>query len=730
VLRGWGRLPGQAVAVTAPGPDDDLASTLAGTPGAIVPRGAGCSYGDAALAAGDGRGATVLDTTRRTRVLDVDVDRGVVVVQSGLTLAALMALVVPLGWTVPVLPGTTRVTVGGAVASDVHGKNQPGAGTFGDHVRWLTLVRSDGTVERLVPDERPDAFWATVGGLGLTGVVDTVCLQLQRLASPWMSSTRFRTDDLSATLAAMDDVAARQVGDPGLHVVGWLDGTSKQHAGRGLVEVSRHLDQPGTDEPPRAVVPAGLGPQRWQRSLPGSGAVNGPSIAAANLARWTSAARRVERTGSIEQILFPLDRAGGSWPAAFGSSGLVQYQLVLPPMAASVLSDVLDLLRVRGCPPALAVLKRFTSESRAMLGFVLPGWSLALDFPARWPALPGVLAELDGLVAGAGGRLYLTKDSRLAAPMLAATTPRLQQWRRERDLLDPAQRMVTGLGRRTGLVVVRPTPTAPHPGDRVTARPSRPGSGTAGAPRVALVVGGSSDIGLAVTEAVLAGSPGSSVVLAGRESSRRAAVAQRLGLRHRAVELDWDALAREDPDQVLDDVTRLAGGVPDLAVIAVGTLPRGGPDPSSVDAPRDLRDALEVNLVAPAALLPVLVRRMGAAGGGRIVVLSSAAAVRPRAELRTYAVAKQALDALALDLVEPAARLGVGVHVVRPGHVRTAMTRGLAVAPLSRTAEQVARDVVAGLDAEQTVIWSPAAMRVVMAGLRTVPPSLLPRSLR
>ncbi|MGN6612547.1 MAG: SDR family NAD(P)-dependent oxidoreductase [Angustibacter sp.] len=246
----------------------------------------------------------------------------------------------------------------------------------------------------------------------------------------------------------------------------------------------------------------------------------------------------------------------------------------------------------------------------------------------------------------------------------------------------------------------------------------------------AVLFGATSQIGTDVVRELVP--PGSShrLVLAGRPSPRRAAAAETLRQEYLVSELDWDARDLQDPAGVMKQAAARAGRPVDLVVVAVGTLPHGGPDLGEPSAAADLRDAWSVNAVAPATLLVAAVQHLGADGGGRVVLLSSAAAVRPRRELLTYALAKRSADALARYLRPQARARGVEIHVVRPGHVRTRLTEGLAVPPLARTSAQVARDVAAGVARGREVIWSPAAMRPVMAMLRAVPRPLLPRSLR
>jgi decaprenylphospho-beta-D-ribofuranose 2-oxidase len=447
-LSGWGRGGRRLARVLQPRADGDLARDLpelVECGGPVTVRGAGESYGDAALPPDDG--GCVLDMSGRDGLVSFDVERGVVVAQSGLSLRRLESIVSGGGWTVPVLPGSGAVTVGGAVASDVHGKNEPGAGTFGAHVSWLTLLHPGGTGRRLAPDRDGDAFWATVGGMGLTGVIDLVSLRLARAPVRQMTRRRVRTATLAQSLALLDDLADQQRREPQLHVVAWLDAASPGSAGRCVVEVCRPADVQ-TRRPRRSL---DTGRTRRHAALPGPGLVGRATIRAADEVRWRLAGGEATRDVDLDQALWPMQQVAW-WPAAFGRQGLIQYQLVLPDNAADELATVLQLVHRHRVPPALAVLKRFTGTSPALLGFERPGWSLALDFPRRWTALGAALHAVDDLVTSHGGRVYLTKDSRLPGGLLEAMYPRLPEWRSVRDRLDPCQCMTSSLGVRLGLV--------------------------------------------------------------------------------------------------------------------------------------------------------------------------------------------------------------------------------------------------------------------------------------
>ncbi len=448
----------------------------------VIARGCGSSYGDAATCAG----GAVLDMTTRRELLHLDVDAGIAVAEAGLTLGALLALTAPHGWRPPVLPGTPSVTLGGAVAADIHGKNHPDAGSLGRHVEWLAVLSGDLRPRMISAEHQPDQFWATVGGLGLTGPILIVALRLTRLGYGPATTRRLRATSLTGvmnllTTAFEPDDAGRR-GD--VHAVAWLDGSA---SGRGLVDITT-LPLPASPGPasgPASSRPA-AGPnrpgdqrqtsgavgrrvkaltrQRTARSpanrslpsLPGPGLVTRATIRAASAARWSIPARRL-RHSRIDAALFPL-RHAEAWPALFGSAGLIQYQLAVPTEAADAVAECLQLLAKRRLPPALATLKKLGAGDPAPLGFALPGWTLAVDLPARWVGLTRTLDDLDRLVCGAGGRVYLAKDLRLDATRLEQMYPGIDDWRRTRDGMDPDQRFGSDLSRRLRLTAATLTP--------------------------------------------------------------------------------------------------------------------------------------------------------------------------------------------------------------------------------------------------------------------------------
>jgi decaprenylphospho-beta-D-ribofuranose 2-oxidase len=446
-LSGWGRTVRRTSQVRRPTLDGGLVDVVLAEP-KITVRGAGKSYGDAAL---PGSGI-VLDTTCRDQIVSFDQGDGVLIVESGALLIDVIDQTLPLGWKFPVVPGTERITVGGAIASDVHGKNHPGAGSFGQHVLWLAVLRSDGTIVQLSAGQDADGFWATIGGMGLTGVILRAAIQLQRVETGWMIRNRLRTHSLDETLQAMEELSVRQEPDPDRHAIAWLDAHAQGgRLGRGIVD---EFYGASTLDLPAAVAPfpeARAASTRPRQSLPGPGVMSKATITAASAARWHLSRSSNSQLVALRTALCPLDRAD-SWPAAFGRGGLVQYQFAVPPDQLGTVRAVLAFLGTRGMTPALTTLKNFGFGTAGPLSFPIPGWTLAVDLPARWLRRPDALRPLDKLVASAGGRVYLAKDAVTDPDLIPVMYPRLETWQRTQRRMDPIRRWTSALAERLGLL--------------------------------------------------------------------------------------------------------------------------------------------------------------------------------------------------------------------------------------------------------------------------------------
>ncbi|TDD17345.1 FAD-binding oxidoreductase [Nonomuraea diastatica] len=435
-LTGWGCTAPTPARLARPRSVGHLRELVASAPRrGVVARGLGRSYGDAAQNAG----GLVVDCTG----LDAwtfDEGGGLVTASGGVSLHTLMTALIPRGWFVPVSPGTRHVTVGGAVAADVHGKNHHRDSSFGAHVRSLTLVTAGGEVLTLRPGH--PLFSATVGGMGLTGVIAEATFGCVPIETSMMRVDVRRTADLDETMAAMADTDGRH-----RYTVAWIDLMARgRRMGRGVLTRGDHAAPAEVKE----ASPFAPGvPARAPAWVPG-GLLNGLSLRAFNEVWYRKAPRRRTLTQGIAPFFHPLDGVEG-WNRMYGPRGFVQYQFVVPFGAEETLRGIVATLSEHGSPSFLTVLKRFGPGSGGLLSFPMPGWTLALDLPAGGRGLSGLLRGFDRRVAGAGGRVYLAKDARLGAAMMAEMYPELERWRRIRDEADPAGLFRSDLARRLRL---------------------------------------------------------------------------------------------------------------------------------------------------------------------------------------------------------------------------------------------------------------------------------------
>ena len=442
LLSGWGRTaPTRAEVVTPRGAGEvsDLLAAAAGR-GALA-RGLGRAYGDAA----QNSGGTVLDMTGLDGPMELDTE-GNLRVGAGVSLDRIMRSFVPRGWFVPVTPGTRQVTVGGAVAADVHGKNHHVDGSIGRHLSRVTLATPTG-VHTVGPGD--DLFWATVGGMGLTGVVTEVVLRMMPIPSSAVLVDTDRTPDLDTTMELMAE------GDRHFrYSVAWIDCLSRGSSlGRSVLTRGDHAPVESLPDRRRAD-PLRFSPRTVLAAPPWvpPGLLNGLSIRAFNEA-WYRRAPRHER-GAVHGLagfFHPLDGVTG-WNRLYGRRGFLQYQIVLPFGQESVLRGTVERLAGGGCPSFFGVLKRFGDADPGHLSFPLPGWTLALDMPIGPPELGPLLDRIDTDVAEAGGRVYLAKDSRLRPGLVGRMYPRLAEWVEVRDRVDPHRVMCSDLARRLDLV--------------------------------------------------------------------------------------------------------------------------------------------------------------------------------------------------------------------------------------------------------------------------------------
>ncbi len=454
LLSGWGRAVPSVATVATPATMAELEGLVAEVSASrgvrCVARGLGRAYGDAAQSAG----GVVLDCRRLDNVLELDESRCLLRAEAGVSLDALLRQLVPRGYFVPVTPGTRHVTLGGAVASDIHGKNHHVDGSIAAHVERLSMLTAAGP-RCCGPGELPDEFAAACGGMGLTGVIAEATLRLLPIETSLMRVDTERAKDLDACLSMLSEERGRY-----RYSVAWVDALSSgRHLGRAVLTRGDHA---GLDELPSLQRRRPLEYTARERLrvpvAPPFSFLTPLSVAAFNELWFRRAPRR--RLGELRTIpsfFHPLDSVG-CWNVLYGPRGFTQYQFVVPFAADHVVRAALERLSAARVASFLAVLKSFGPQGSGHLSFPMSGWTLALDLPLGSEQLPRILDDLDELVAEAGGRVYLSKDGRLRPQLLRAMYPRLPEWEAVRRRQDPNGIFSSDLSRRLGLTSARHEP--------------------------------------------------------------------------------------------------------------------------------------------------------------------------------------------------------------------------------------------------------------------------------
>ena len=442
-LSGWGRTNAVSAQVVQPSSVEQLQELVRGAPPrSLIARGLGRSYGDAAQL----KDGTVIELPAFDRI-DLDPASGTVTAGAGVSLDQILRVIVPAGFFLPVTPGTRNVSVGGAIAADVHGKNHHVDGSFGNHVLRLLLVDGSGSLRELTPSgrgsvEEAEFFWATVGGMGLTGVIVEATFSLIPITSSLISVDTTRYRDMESLMAAMVEADAKY-----RYSVAWLD--SLDPKGRGVLTCGDHAP---AEKLPKAqqADPLRYDPKALASAptfLPG-GLLNKLTVRAFNETWYRKAPKH--REGELQAIapfFHPLDGVQ-DWNRIYGPAGFLQYQFAVPNEAAHLVPRTLEALRKVGAPSFLTVLKRFGPSNPAPLSFPIPGWTLAADVPAAVPGLLEVLDQLDEEVAAAGGRLYLAKDSRQSGKAMKNSYIRLPDWKQNLVLIDQTPKFFSDIAER------------------------------------------------------------------------------------------------------------------------------------------------------------------------------------------------------------------------------------------------------------------------------------------
>ncbi len=443
-LTGWGRTApsvGRVVELDGDAVRANPESVLPDDMGrGAIPRGLGRSYGDPA----QNGGGAVLRLLPGRAPIQLDRATGTATVDGGVSFDDLLREIVPAGFFVPVTPGTRFITVGGAIASDIHGKNHHVDGTFGHHCTRLTLLTSDGALRSISPTDGA-LWWATVGGMGLTGLIVDATFDLIPIDTSRCLVRTQRVDNLDALLETM-------AVDDQRYSVAWVDLLATGRSlGRAVLTRADHARLDDLSGKARRDPLAFAPPALLDVPPGGPNVLSRPAVRAFNELWYRKAPRDHTAPESITGFFHPLDMVG-SWNRLYGGSGFLQYQFVVPDDRIDALRAVIERVVASGHASFLAVLKRFGPANSAMLSFPTAGWTLTLDVPAGAPGLADLLRSLDEQVLDAGGRHYLAKDAHATPEMVRTGYPRLAEWQAARRAADPGGYWISDQARRLGLL--------------------------------------------------------------------------------------------------------------------------------------------------------------------------------------------------------------------------------------------------------------------------------------
>lgn len=445
-LMGWGRTaPTVARVLSTPDPEAIVEAVTSADGRGIIARGLGRSYGDNA----QNGGGLVVDVSALHQIHSMDRDTHLVDVDGGVNLDQLMRAALPLGLWVPVLPGTRQVTVGGAIACDIHGKNHHSAGSFGNHVRSMDLLTADGQVRRLTPaGEDAALFWATVGGNGLTGIILRATIAMTPTETAYFIADGDVTSGLDETIAFHSDGSESNY----TYSSGWFDAISappklgRAVISRGSLATLDQLPDKLAKDPLKFDAPQFFtAPDVFPNGLANKFTF-GPMTEV-----WYRLGKTYRgKTQNLTQFYHPLDMVG-EWNRAYGKSGFLQYQFVVPTEAVEEFKRIIVDVQRSGHYSFLNVFKLFGAGNQAPLSFPIPGWNVCVDFPIK-AGLNEFVTELDRRVLEFGGRLYTAKDSRTTAETFHAMYPRIDEWIEVRRRVDPAGVFASDMARRLELL--------------------------------------------------------------------------------------------------------------------------------------------------------------------------------------------------------------------------------------------------------------------------------------
>ncbi len=436
-ISGWGNST-QSYTTLRKADRDNLLINLVSDRG-VISRGLGRSYGDSASNAG----GITLDCSN-LKGAKIDTTNGIATLSAGVTIIEFEKLCLPHGYFPYVVPGTGNVTIGGAIASDIHGKSHHKVGSFSNHVLEIKLLTSEGHEQTIYPHgETSQIFWATIGGMGLTGLILEAKIKLLKIETAYVKVVESRSMNLNELLTTLIDFNEKY-----LYTVAWID-LSGKFEGRGVVSGADHakLSDLKARTLAKKLTPLSLKGIKLLNPFK-LRMINNLTIRIFNVLWFYKPLRRSIQ--HVETYMHPLDSIQ-NWNTFYGKKGFIQYQFVVPYENSHILPILIGRLRDSKCSSLLSVIKSFGNESEGLLSFPLKGWTLAVDLSIGSPDLIPVLREIDELIIGAGGRIYLTKDSRMNSEHLKLMYPNLPKWKKIKADVDPQNLWQSDQGRRLGL---------------------------------------------------------------------------------------------------------------------------------------------------------------------------------------------------------------------------------------------------------------------------------------
>lgn len=439
-ISSWGNYPKVDAPVHEFQDVETLRALVQQLPSAI-PRGNGRSYGDSAL------GASMISSLRYNKFLSFDAEQGVIRCQAGVLLSEILEVIVPQGWFLPVTPGTKLITVGGAIASDVHGKSQRKVGNFSDHLVDFEMMQADGSIVRCTPQDTPDLFWTTCGGMGLTGIILTATMRLVPIETAYIRQESIQVTNIDEMMDGFE------ASENWTYTLAWIDclATGKS-LGRGFIMRGEYATKADLAGSKRRKHPLEI-PSKLKLVVPftlPSFVLNRPLVRLFNmLLYYKHLPKTIKSIVDYDTFFYPLDTIY-KWNRGYGPNGFTQYQFILPDKnSREGMRVILQKIADSNVASFLAVLKLYGHQN-GYLPFAMDGFSLALDFPIR-PGLFEFLDELDEIVKQYGGRVYLTKDVRMSAAMFKQTYPQAEQFMENLKQINPNRKFRSRQSDRIGV---------------------------------------------------------------------------------------------------------------------------------------------------------------------------------------------------------------------------------------------------------------------------------------